>query len=191
MILRCLLYLLTITVVIFLIGRIYPRKWIKEDKFPFKSYKREKGGKIYEKIGIRKWKTKFPDFSTIITKILPKFMPKKRLDGKDIEKIPVLIKESCVAESTHIVALFLGFGCVIVSPNACGWIFAILYGLCNIPPILIQRYNRPRLKASVRFVKPIIKQEVFDTHIQLVPNSTQEELRAQANIEPSILREAK
>lgn len=103
--LRCLLYLFIISVVIFLIGRIYPRKWIKEDKFP--------------------------------------------------------------------------------------WIFAIIYGICNISPILIQRYNRPRLKASARFVRLTIKQEVFDTHIQLVPNSTQEELRVQANIEPSILREAK
>ena len=64
--LYCILYLIISGVIIFLIGRIYPRKWINENKFPFKSFKFEKEGKFYNKLRINKWKTKLPDASVII-----------------------------------------------------------------------------------------------------------------------------
>lgn len=147
--LRCVLYLLMITIVIFLIGRIYPRKWIKEKAFPFEAYKWEHNTKIYQKLKVKKWKTIYPDFSSIITKVFPNFMPKKRIDNNDKNKIPILIKETCVAEATHIVAIIMGFRCVKICESMAllGWILTILFTLVNIPPILIQRYNRPRLMA--------------------------------------------
>ena len=77
--LYCFLYLIISGIIIFLIGRIFPRKWIKEHKFPFKSFAFEKNGNIYEKLNVKKWKTRLPDASTIIHKVLPKFMPVKRI----------------------------------------------------------------------------------------------------------------
>ena len=44
----CLIYLIVITITIFLIGRFFPRRWIFESKFPFRSYNIEKDGKIYQ-----------------------------------------------------------------------------------------------------------------------------------------------
>ena len=145
----CLIYVIVLSIVIFLIGRIYPRKWIKENAFPFTSFKFEKNGKVYEKIKIKKWKTVFPDFSYLITKILPNFMPRKRIDKDPKTKIPVLIKESCVAESTHFIAIILGLFCITIYPKLGGIITYIVYALLNVPPILIQRYNRPRLKTAL------------------------------------------
>ena len=145
------LYILYVGVMVFLLGRLYPRKWLRVDRFPFKSFKFEKNGTIYNKIKIMKWKTKLPDASLIITKILPRFMPRKRLD--DEKKIPTLINETCIAEATHVIAAILGFGCVFVWNGIGGWIVSILFLLFNIPFVIMQRFNRPRLISADMMLK--------------------------------------
>ena len=137
---------------VFILGRIFPRSWINPYNFYFKAWKWEKEGKIYEKIKIKKWKTKWPDFSNIITKIFPKFMPKKRLDVGAVQKLPILIKESCVAETTHTICFVLGFIPVAIWPGVASVVFGILWALTHIPPIIIQRYNRPRFKEMLNKV---------------------------------------
>ena len=137
--------------VVFLLGRIVPRKWIKEDKFPFKSFRFEKNGEVYHKIKIMRWKTRLPDASVIISKLLtkcmpnflPRFLPTKRLETQ--EKIPVLIKETCVAESTHLAAAILGFLPVFLWGGIGSWLSAVLFFVYNVPYVLMQRFNRPRL----------------------------------------------
>lgn len=141
-------YMLTITVVIYVIGRVFPRKWIKEDKFPYRSFKFEKNGKIYDKIKIKNWKAKYPDASLIMHKIIPK-IPVKRIDTKYPDKVKVLIKESCIAETTHVFGIMLGCFALFFWTSVISIILTILYAIVQIPPILIQRYNRPRLKKSL------------------------------------------
>jgi len=144
-------YILAISIGVFLLGRIYPRKWLRVDRFPFKSFKLEKNGTVYNKIKIMKWKTKIPDASLIITKVLPKFMPKKRLSNED--QVSVLLNETCIAEATHVAAAILGFGCVFVWKGVGGWIMSVLFFLFNIPYIIMQRFNRPRLIAADMMIK--------------------------------------
>ncbi len=144
--LNCVIYLVTSGVIVFLIGRFFPRSWIKEDSFPFKILKIEKNGQIYEKIKIKYWKTKLPDASLILHKIIPSLMPKKRLDTVSKEKIQTLVKESCVAEMTHFIAGILGLGCILIWKRFLGKLLAILYFIWNMLFVFIQRYNRPRLK---------------------------------------------
>lgn len=141
--LRSVLFHLCMGLVVFLIGRLLPRRWIREDKFPYKSFRFEKNGEIYHKIKIMQWKTKLPDASLIISKFLPKFLPAKRLENQ--EKIPVLIKETCVAEATHSVAAILGFIPVFIWGGVGAWLSAILFFAYNLPYVLMQRFNRPRL----------------------------------------------
>ena len=86
--LNCLGYLLIVGIAIFLIGRLFPRRWISADRFIFRSFAFEKEGKIYDKIKISKWKTKLPDMSVLITKIIPRFMKKKRVETGNIEDDP-------------------------------------------------------------------------------------------------------
>lgn len=145
------LYLLCLSIVAFILGRLYPRKWLRPYAFPFKSFKFEKNGMIYNKIQIMKWKTKIPDMSMIITKILPRFMPKKRL--ADENNIPVLIGETCVAEATHVIVAILGFGCVFIWNSIGGWILSVLFLLINVPFIIVQRFNRPRLVTADMMLK--------------------------------------
>ena len=134
---------------VFILGRVFPRKWINPDFFWFRSWKWEKDGKAYEKIAIKKWKTKWPDFSNIITKIFPNIMPKKRLDKSATQKLPTLIKECCVAETTHEICFILGFIPVAIWPGVASAVLSVLWALTHIPPIIIQRYNRPRFKQSL------------------------------------------
>ena len=144
-------YLLCISIAVFILGRLYPRKWLRTDAFPFKSFKFEKNGTIYNKIKIMKWKTKLPDASLNITKILPRFMPKKRLENEN--NIPVLINETCIAEATHVIAAILGFGCVFVWKGVGGWIMSVLFLLFIILFIIMQRFNRPRLITADMMLK--------------------------------------
>jgi len=141
----CILYLILSGLTIFFLGRAIPRKWIKEDKFPFRLFKFEKNGLIYEKLRIKVWKTKLPDASVIISKIVPNFMPTKRIEKNNKEKVKILIKETCVAESNHFLSAISGLLCIKIWKGIGGWIISLIYFIWNIPFILIQRYNRPRL----------------------------------------------
>ena len=142
---RCLVYLAAIGAVCFYIGRLLPGNWFRSDRFPFRCFPFERGGRIYERLGIRRWKDKVPDMS----KILPKVVLPKRLPwGAQPERVALLIQETCIAEVVHIILFILGFGCVLLwGDGPGGWIIALVYNLLgNVPFILIQRYNRPRLQ---------------------------------------------
>ena len=99
-ILYSIVYILCLCVGVFVFGRIYPREWLRIDRFPFRCYGIEDEGRIYNRIGIMRWKTKLPDISVIITRFIPDFMPRKRLDGS--EKLSVLIEETCIAELSRL-----------------------------------------------------------------------------------------
>ena len=76
------------------------------------------------------------------------------MDMNATEKLPVLIKECCVAETTHAVCFVLGFIPVAIWPGVASAVLSVLWALTHIPPIIIQRYNRPRFKQTLkRFAK--------------------------------------
>ena len=141
---RCALYLALIGALCFYVGRLLPGNWFHSDRFPFRCFPFERGGRVYEKFGIRRWKDKVPDMS----KILPKVMLPKRLSwGVEPERVSQMIQETCIAEFVHIILFVLGFGCVLILDGLGGWVVAVVYNLLgNVPFILIQRYNRPRLR---------------------------------------------
>lgn len=125
------------------LGRLMARLPLNGKRFPFQALPFEKNGKLYEKLGIRRWKNKVPDMSKILIKILP---PKKVSFRDDVEKLEVLVKETCVAESVHIILCLLGLGLLAIWPGPGGAVMTALYLLLgNLPFIVIQRYNRPRL----------------------------------------------
>ncbi len=116
------------------------RDKLDENKRPFKSRKWEKNGKVYDKLAIRKWKSKVPDMS----KILPFLRPKKVASGTTAKDIRELIKETCVAELVHTALIVLSLGVLFICPGKLGVILYIFCFIGNLPFILIQRYNRPQ-----------------------------------------------
>ncbi len=159
---ECLIYLALIGVVFFIIGRILPKEKFSFERFPFYSFPIEKGGKIYQRVGVHKWKDSFPDMS----RILPFLMPSKKMPkAVTSDQVTLMMQETCVAEWIHGLLSVLGFGCVFIWKGIGGWIVSLLYALGNIPYIIIQRYNRPKLiqlfeKLSAReIIPPKIRKE--------------------------------
>lgn len=140
--LKCATYCAVAGTVGFFFGRLISKCPRRPDKGLFRCYAFEKNGALYEKLNIRKWQAKVPDMS----RILPFLMPPKNLSGDYAQRLPVMIRETCVAEITHITVSILGLPCLRIWPGMGGvTVTAIFILFLNVPYILIQRYNRPRL----------------------------------------------
>lgn len=142
----CAVYLAVIGIVNFFFGRIIPKGWLDAEKFPFKSFKFEKNGRIYDRVKVKKWQNKVPDMSRLFRRLMPeKKFAKLKEDSKNLT---VMIAETCIAEFIHVLLFIEGFGCVFLWKGIWGWIVTAVYNIFgNVTFIIIQRYNRPRLKA--------------------------------------------
>lgn len=126
----------------FFIGRILPKKWFDPQSFPFRESGLEQDGKFYEKIKIHKWQSHVPDMSRIFTKL----MPAKNLSGDYRQRLPLMIRETCIAETVHTVIMIFGLHFLEIWQGIGGVLCEVVFCLVfNMPYILIQRYNRPRL----------------------------------------------
>ncbi len=140
---KCFCYLITISILSFLIGRCLPSSWFHAEQFPYRSFRFEKDGSIYNALHIRKWQNKLPDMS----KLFPKLMPSKSLKGDMKYQLPLMLRETCVAEFVHMLLCIASLYCRRLYPGSGGVIIICIYIVVfNLPYILIQRYNRPRLK---------------------------------------------
>ena len=142
--LQCVEYIALAGIAGFLLGRVLPKNWFDSRAFPYAPFSFEQGGKIYDKLHIKKWQNRLPDMS----RILPFLMPPKRMTTKmDADTLRRMLQETCVAEFIHWLLFVAGFGLCRFLPHPWGLIVSILYNLLgNLPFILIQRYNRPRLQ---------------------------------------------
>ena len=81
-----------------------------------------------------------------MSRIVSFLMPPKNLSGDYAERLPTMIQETCIAEITHVVVSILGLRCLKIWPGMGGIVVtAVFIIVFNVPYILIQRYNRPRL----------------------------------------------
>ena len=141
MLFRSLLYIAALGILSHFVGQALPRAWFSAEKFPYRAAEWEKGGKVYEKLGIKHWKDRLPDMS----KIMPD-MVKKKMSAVKSQGMDVLIAETCVAECVHWALMLLSLGIFFFWRGAWAVVFWLVYNLLgNLPFIIIQRYNRPRL----------------------------------------------
>ncbi len=136
-------YILTMSAAIFLAGRIFPRNWIDHNSFPYCPCSFEHNGAIYDRLRVKMWKDKWPNASLLLHRLCRR-IPQKSVTTTASRQFMTLLKESCVAESTHCVAAVFGFLYTVHMPSRWGISLSLLNCLVNIPPIIIQRYNRPR-----------------------------------------------
>lgn len=143
--LLCLTYVLTLGLVFFLLGRVFPKHWLRPGRFPFRTYAWEEP--LWKALKIRSWQAKVPDMS----KVFPKLMPAKALTQKTAQNLPLMIQETCVAELTHGLLCLAGLYLLKLWPGTGGVILTVIYILLgNLPFLLIQRYNRPRLQRLLK-----------------------------------------
>lgn len=144
---KCFFYFALTGVLAFFVGRLIPKDWLHADGFLFRCRSFEQEGKLYEKLNIKQWQNRLPDMS----RILPFLMPPKKLSGDYKQRLPLMIEETCVAELIHILVCITGLYSLQLWPGMGGITVYLLYVVFfNLPYILIQRYNRPRLMKLYR-----------------------------------------
>ena len=137
----CLLYMTALGVLFFVIGRLLPKCWFHAERFPWRCVPSEQ--KLWKWLHVKQWQAKAPDMSRVFRKILPA----KKLTRENFDDLPRMIQETCVAEWTHFVLSLLGLALLKIWPGIGGVCMTALYILLgNLPFIIIQRYNRPRLQ---------------------------------------------
>lgn len=139
------LYVATIGLFSNVVALFIRRDKLKEDAFPFKPYKWERKGKVYDRLHIRKWKNKVPDVSRYFKLLLPK----KVVSGTKTEDLMRLVKETCVAELVHWGLILFSLAVLLIAPGKEGVLLFCLCVIGNLPFIMIQRYNRPQYLLAV------------------------------------------
>lgn len=126
-----------------------PRKLFDPFKKIYTVNDKEKN--ILIKIGIKKWKDKVPETGQFCN------FKKDKLKGTEVDYLFTFLEETCYAEVIHIAMALIGFLDIIIWPIKYIWNFTLPLALVNffinIPSILIQRYNRPRLMKTYIFKK--------------------------------------
>jgi len=125
----------------FFLGQLLPRRSFDYRAFPYAPFKWEKNGMFYTRLKIQFWKDKVPDASQYI-----KGMFRKKLGVfRSKDYLEELILETCVAEFVHFLLILASPVFTMIMEGMVGYVGMGLYILGNIPFIVIQRYNRPRL----------------------------------------------
>ena len=139
--LSCIRYILTLGVVSFVTGRLMPKRWFHADHFPWHCDPSEQH--LWKILRVRQWQGKAPDMS----RLFPHLIPPKKITEETITDLPRMIEETCVAEWTHIALSVAGLAMLRIWPGVGGICITLIYILLgNLPFIIIQRYNRPRLQ---------------------------------------------
>lgn len=140
--LACFGYLVLVGALSNVFAAMLPRRWFRCDALPYRLWHWEKRGKIYEKLAIRRWKDRVPDMS----RLLPGMVSKRVRLGMSAGEVERLAQETCISEFTHNVLILFGLRCLSIWDGAGGVIITLVWVLIgNLPCIIIQRYNRPRL----------------------------------------------
>ena len=111
----------------------------------FKTRSWERNGRIYQSIfRVRLWKKFLPSAGRIFGLFsLNGFRSSSRNYARK------WMMESCRAELTHWYAMLPGFLFLLWNPFE-AWLINLIYAVCaNIPCIISQRYNRPRIQTLV------------------------------------------
>ena len=139
--LRCAAYAAALGIVSIFLGRLLARCTYHPERFPWRAYAWEDA--VWRALRVRHWQARVPDMSRVFTRL----MPAKRLTKQTSADLPRMITETCVAELTHTALLLCGLVMPLLWRGAGGVIAAAVYILLgNLPFIIVQRYNRPRLQ---------------------------------------------
>lgn len=136
-----------LSVAITLTSENLPRRFFDCKKWMFRERKWENGGRVYERLfSVKKWKPYVPD----IGDILKNQFSKTHLQRNDSEYLSLFLMESCRSEFTHWMII-----CSMLTYVFWAGFFAmvrmlLLAVLLNVPYIIIQRYNRPRIIRLLR-----------------------------------------
>ena len=159
----CLIYVAATGIAGFIVGRLLPKERMRYDAPPFRALPFENGGPFYRKLGIHRWHKLLPDMSHILPGVMPAKRVTRHISASEAE---VMVQETCIAEVIHILLSLTGLALPLIWPGPGGLLACAAYVLLgNLPFILIQRFNRPKLRMLLekcRRVEASKKTEVYN-----------------------------
>ena len=127
-----------------------PRKWMNPYRKCFTVSRKEVS--LYRKTKIVVWKDYIPDTGKLTTGL-----SKSKIEGTQSDYLYAFLEETCYAEWVHYGMALCSFILPFISPRTLIPVMimpqVIVNFLLNIPPILIQRNNRPKLLAMYEHSK--------------------------------------
>ena len=125
-----------------------PDRFFKSNKGIYSSKKFEQNGKFYEKVfKVKKWKHLLPDGGALYKK---KGYAKKKLTDFSDENLNKFLVESCRAELTHWLPIFFSWIFFFITTPFIVLLMFVYSLIVNMPCILVQRYNRPRIEKLIK-----------------------------------------
>jgi glycosyl-4,4'-diaponeurosporenoate acyltransferase len=116
--------------------------YLIKNNFMFKIYKFEASGLVYEKLFlVNKWKDKLPDGS----KILKEGFSKNKVDAMSLDYFKKFLIEVNRAELSHWLQMLPAPMFFLFNLPIIGYLMIVYAVLFNLPFIIVQRYNRPKL----------------------------------------------
>ena len=125
-----------------------PDRFFEPTRFLWRVHGFEDGGKLYEHVfHIRSWKLLLPDGGGVWKK---RSYKKKNLTDYSEENLHRFLIETSRGELVHWLGIlpFWVFG--LFAPPAVIWIMLLYALIVNVPCLIAQRYNRPRVYALYR-----------------------------------------
>jgi hypothetical protein len=124
---------------------VFPKKWVSPDCKIFQVSKKER--RFYEKLGLKKWKDRVLELG-----ILSGFRKNKVRDANSPEYLYRFLVESNKGILIHILNIVLGFLVIFCIPLKYWLVISIPVAVVNaflgLLPVLILRYNIPKLKVA-------------------------------------------
>lgn len=122
---------------------VLPDSVFSSDNFLFRDYSFENGGAIYQSLfRVRSWKNHLPDGGKVWDK---NALSKTRLDSLEADHLQIFLIESSRAELTHWLAILPFWVFAFFTPPIVPWIMLVYALIANLPCIIAQRFNRPRV----------------------------------------------
>lgn len=141
--LNCIIYTLLVVARAW-VDVLIPDRFLRRDSWWFRTREWERDGEWYrDQLHIDRWKDRLPSLRTAGR------FSKKRLTEASRRYFNLFITETCRAESNHLRAIASVMVMRLWTPVDL-WAVCMLIGvLGNLPFIMIQRYNRPRLMRAL------------------------------------------
>jgi glycosyl-4,4'-diaponeurosporenoate acyltransferase len=129
----------------YLCSRI-PDHWLDPGGRFFHAFGWEKEGQLYEQLfHVRTWKQHIPNGG----KSFDKNLSLESLPSRDPANLLRWLKESIRAEICHWLLILPGFLFFLWNPRFAGWVMVLFAFLFNIGPVVLQRFNRPRMRKLI------------------------------------------
>lgn len=119
-----------------------PDQWFKPERFPFRTTRWEANGRLYAFLRVQQWKRWLPDGAAVVRS----GYRKKKLTDFSESNLEQFVIESCRGELTHLLAIFPFWVFGFIGPPPILWIMLAYALAVNLPCMIAQRYNRPRIQ---------------------------------------------